>query len=67
MTLTFKTIVPSQVTVESSISPVLGTIGNRDPIVTQTTSRALLCEITVTPNPDPNLGNGYTRQGDVGD
>lgn len=58
----FQSIVPSQIVVESSVEPDLGTIGDRTPIVTQNTSRALLTEITVTPNPDPNFGDGgYTR------
>lgn len=37
-------------------------IGDRPPIVTQTSSYPLLQEITIVPNPDPNFGDGgYTR------
>jgi hypothetical protein len=62
MTLTFKTIVPSQITVESSVAPTLGTIGDRTPIVTQGTSRPLLIEMTTVPYPDPQFCT-FTRQG----
>lgn len=48
---------PDQIT---GINPTL--IGNRRPIVTQTTSYPLLQEITITPNPNPEFGDGgYTR------
>jgi hypothetical protein len=55
------TIVPSELVLESSSAPNLGTIGNRIPIVTETSSLPLLTEHTVTPNPDPEFGDGgYT-------
>ncbi len=49
----FDTIVPSQITLQASADPVLGTIGDRSPLTTQS-DLPLLTEITVVPNPDPN-------------
>lgn len=60
----YGTIVPSFLVVESSGNPDLGNtnIGDRSPIVTEHTSLPLMPEITVTPNPDPNFGDGgYSR------
>jgi hypothetical protein len=58
----FNTVVPSQITLESTTAAVLETIGDRIPIVTEVSSLPLLTEVTITPNPDPNFGaGGYTR------
>lgn len=61
----YDTIVPNQLVVESSGNPDLGNtnIGNREPIVTETSSLPLMPEITITPNPDPNYGG---EEGDFG-
>lgn len=60
---TFNTIAPSQLVVSSSSNPDLGNtnIGNRSPLVTDVSSEPIWTEINVTPNPDPEFGDGgYT-------
>ncbi len=58
----FNTIIPSQLVVQSPGNDDTTHIGDRSPIVTENSSLPLLAEITVTPNPDPNAGDGgYTR------
>lgn len=58
----FATVVPSQLVVQHSTGNTTTEIGNRSAIVTETSSEPLLTEVTVTPYPDPNAGDGgYTR------
>lgn len=57
----FDTIVPSYITVQSTSTDPTN-IGNPNAITTQS-SRPLLTEITITPNPDPEFGEGGYTQG----
>lgn len=58
----FATIVPSPIVVQSSATDGTQEIGDRSPLVTQNSSLLIVTETTVTPNPDPNYGDGgYTR------
>lgn len=65
----FDTIVPSPLVLQSSTDGTTH-IGDRSPIVTESSSLLIVTEVMVTPNPDPNYmgtsGNkgrdgGYTR------
>lgn len=59
----YATIVPSEISVNSTSDDDLQL--DREPIVTETTSKPLLTEIGVTPYPNPGTGdgNGYTVGG----
>lgn len=58
----FNTVVPSQIVVQSPNTDGTQEIGDRSPLVTQDSSLPLTTEVTVTPYPDPNAGDGgYTR------
>lgn len=61
--MTYYTITPSQIVVESSIPTVLGTVGPRKPLATEGTSSPLILEINTTPNPDPQFDLGGYSDG----